>query len=413
MEALQEERIVKFFAKQFDAFNFTTQFCAAVAGVQSGKTFLGAHWAGKKISEFPDKNGIIVAPTYKILQAATIKKFFDIFPELRGYYKEQKGEIQLPTGGVVYIRSADNPLGIEGITAHWAWLDEGGMTSVLTWTVLRSRVSMTGGQILITTTPYNMGWLYMDYYMPWKNGMDNQLSFFTWRSIDNPYYSKEFYEAERKRLSVEEFGRRYIGEFRKMTGLIWDLPDEQIVEPLDINTKTELRIMGCDWGFRNPTGLSVIYVKDKSFYIVDEWRKEEQTTDEIIQVGNNLIKEHGITRVFPDPAEPDRIEEAKRKGWPVYSASKDVFGGINLIQTLIKEKRFFVSKNCKQTLDEMSMYHWAENTDQDKAKKEEPEKFNDHLMDATRYAIYSYEPVNINPMIATAPIKPYYPELGY
>ncbi len=131
------ERTVKLFTSQFEALNFTTQFCAAVAGVQSGKTFLGVHWTGKEIQEFPDKNGIIVAPTYKILQQATLKKFFDIFPELRRYYKEQKGEINLPTGGTVFVRSADSPLGIEGITAHWVWLDEGGMTSLLTWIVLR------------------------------------------------------------------------------------------------------------------------------------------------------------------------------------------------------------------------------------------------------------------------------------
>ena len=408
----QRERTVKFFGKQFDAFNFSTQFGAAVAGVQSGKTFLGAHWAGKKMMEFPTKNGIIVAPTYKILQSATMKKLFEVFPELRKNYKEMKGEITLPTGGTVFVRSADNPLGIEGITAHWVWLDEGGMTSVLTWTVLRSRVSMTGGQVLITTTPYNMGWLYKDFYVPFSTGMDNQLSFFSWRSVDNPYYSKEFYEAEKKRLSVEEFGRRYMGEFKKMSGLIWDLPDEQVIEPLDRSIKTELRIMGCDWGFRNPTALSVIYIRDKSFYIMDEWRKEEKTTDEIIQAGNNLIKEHRITRVFPDPAEPDRIEEAKRKGWPVYEASKDVMGGISLVQTLIREKRLFVSNKCKQTLDEMSMYHWVEVKDESKALKEEPEKFNDHLCDALRYAIYSYEPVRTIPAIATPPLKPYYVDMG-
>ena len=247
--------------------------------------------------------------------------------------------------------------------------------------------------------------------MPWKNGLDSQLSFFTWRSIDNPYYSKDFYEAEKKRLSVEEFGRRYMGEFRKMSGLIWDLPDTQIIEPPDRSAKTELRIMGCDWGFRNPTGLSIIYLKDNCYYVVDEWKKEEQTTDEIIQVGNNLIKEHGITRVFPDPAEPDRIEEAKRKGWPVYEANKDVFGGISHIQTLIKERRFFVSNKCKQTLDEMSMYHWAEMKDEYKPMKEEPEKFNDHLCDSIRYAIYSAQPAKVVFGAASAPLKPYYPEL--
>ena len=103
------ERVVKFFAKQFDAFSFTTQFGAAVAGVQSGKTFWGAHWAGKKIAEFPDKNGIIVAPTYKILQAATIKKFFDVCPiALIGIYHAlnqlKKSITQSPPRGGVCLK---------------------------------------------------------------------------------------------------------------------------------------------------------------------------------------------------------------------------------------------------------------------------------------------------------------------
>ena len=406
--------MITLFNKQGNAYKFETQFGVAVAGVQSGKTFLGSLWAIKKINQFPDKNGIIVAPTYKILQAATLKKFFDTAPEYRKYYKEQKGEIQLPSGGTVFIRSADNPLGIEGITAHWAWLDEGGMCSVLTWTVLRSRVSMTGGQILITTTPYNMGWLYTDFYKPWKEGKDKELSFHTWRSIDNPYFNKEFYEAEKSRLSPQEFARRYMGEFQKMSGLIWDLPQEQIIAPLDKNTKTEVRIMGVDWGFRNPTGITVWYLKDNCWYLVDEWKKAELTTDEIIQAGNNLIKEHKITKVYPDPAEPDRIEEARRKGWPVYEASKDVSGGISHIQTLIREKRLFVCNNCPLTLEEMSMYHWVEQKSGDESKpyKEEPEKFNDHLCDSLRYAIYSYEPIGKQEFKASEPIPKYYGDIG-
>lgn len=403
---------VELFQKQYDAFCFKSQFGAAVAGVQSGKTFLGSYWTGKKIQEFPDKNGLIVAPTYKILQQATLPKFFQAFPNLRRYFKEQKGQIELPTGGVVYVRSADNPLGIEGITAHFIWLDEGGMTSQLTWTVLRSRVSMTGGQILITTTPYNMGWLYKEFYKRWKEG-DKNFSFYSWRSVDNPAYSKEFYEAEAKRLTSQEFARRYMGEFQKMSGLIWDLPQEQIVDKLEPNIKTEARIMGVDWGYRNPAAIVVLYLRDNCWYVVDEWKQSEKTTEEIIQVINNKVLEHRITKVYPDPAEPDRIEECRRKNVPVYEANKDITGGISFIQTLIREKRFFVCSNCIETIDELSMYHWIENRDDMKEPKEEPEKINDHLADSLRYAIYSYSPPMRVQAVASQPIKGYYQGIDF
>src|SRR5437773_6061640 len=112
---------VQLLQQQWEAFNFKTQFAAAIGGVQSGKTFLGSVWAGKKINEFPDGVGVICAPTYKILQQATLVKFFSQFPQLKKYHKEQKGEIALPTGGIIFIRSMDQPFGSEGITADWVW----------------------------------------------------------------------------------------------------------------------------------------------------------------------------------------------------------------------------------------------------------------------------------------------------
>lgn len=408
------ERIVRFFPKQFEAFSFSTQFGAIVSGSQSGKTFSGSHWAGKKICEFPKGTGIIAAPTYKVLQQSTLKKFFEVFPELKIYHKEQKGEINLPTGGIVYIRSMDNPFGAEGITADWWWLDEGGLCSVNAYTVLRARVSMTGGQGLITTTAYNIGWLHTDFFLKWKNGLDKSLSFFTWRSIDNPYFSKEFYEAERNRLRPEEFARRYEGKFEKMTGLVWDLPSEQIIDPKDIMGKAEARIIGVDWGYENPAAISVWYLYDKTWYKADEWKQSHRTTAEIIQVLKNKLTEHHATSIYPDPAEPERIEECRRAELPMMETNKDVKGGISHIQQLIREKRIFIFNNCKETIDEWSMYHYEE-PQENKESKDLPIKLNDHLCDADRYCIYSYllQPMIQEMLKASPPILPYYPEIGF
>lgn len=408
----QIKRVI-LFEKQFDAFNFQTQFGAAIAGVQSGKTFLGAHWAGNKITKFPDKNGLICAPTYKILQHSTLDKFFQVWPELRKYYKEQKGIIELPTGGKVFCRSADQPLGIEGMTIYWAWLDEAGMMPRLIWTVARSRVSLTNGQILITTTPYNMGWLYQEFYLPWKEKRDTDLSVFTWRSIDNPFFPKEFFEKEKQRLRTEEFARRYGGEFKKMEGLVYDLPPEQIINPiLEIMGKAEFIGMGVDWGFRNPAAILIGALWDNAWYIIDEWKEIEKTTAEIIQIIKNKMGEFRGQRVFPDPAEPDRIKELKNADINVAEVNKDIKGGISTIQQLIRDKRLFVFNTCQNFLDEINSYHYPEGQE-GKPFKDEPEKVNDHLMDAMRYLIHSYQPLNTpNIPMEAGGIKPYYPELN-
>lgn len=366
------------------------------------------------------RNGISVwcGNTYKILQHATMEKFFQIFPELRRYYKEQKGEIVLPTGGKVFVRSADSPLGIEGMTLHWWWFDEAGMAPRLSWVVLRTRVSMTGGQGMITTTPHNMGWLYQEYYIPWKDKIDDQLSFFTWKSIENKHFSKEFYEAEKRRLRPEEFARRYEGRFEKMEGLVYELPDEQIVDyPEDIESftkKAEARIMGIDWGWNNPAAIGVYYLFDKKWYVIDEWKRPQKTTAQIIQIAEKMKQEHRVKFIYPDPAEPDRIEEFKNKGLFVEEVNKDLKGGISYIQQQIREKKFFICRNCHEHIDEINSYHYPEIVDE-KPIKDEPFKLNDHLMDAMRYAIFNYprESIFKVPQRATEALPKFYPEIGY
>jgi len=410
----QQIKRVDFFESQYNAFNFTTQFCAAIAGVQSGKTFMGSHWAGKKISEFKTMNGLIAAPTYKHLQHSTLDKFFSEYPVLRRYYKEQKGVIELPTGGKVFIRSADEPLGIEGMTIHWAWLDEAGMMARLIWTVIRSRVSMTGGQVLLTTTPYSLNWLYQDFYLPWKEGKDNDLSVFSWKSIESPYFPKDFFEKERQRLRAEEFARRYCGEFRKMEGLVYDLPPEQIIGPIpEFYKKGGFVGAGIDWGFKNPSGILVASIYENSWYIIGEWKEVGKTTAEIIQASKNMRSEFKIQRFFPDPAEPDRIKEYQDAELNVAEVNKDVKGGVSYIQQLIKDRRLFVFANCTNFLDEISSYHYAEGKE-GKAEKDEPEKFNDHLMDAMRYLIFSYDPGQERIVYQqSGGIKPFYPNLNF
>lgn len=393
--------------KQFDAYSFTAQFGACICGVQSGKTYLGAVWAQKKIQEYPTSNGLIAAPTVKILQHSTLEKFFGLFPEYRKYYKEQKGEIELPSGAKIFIRSTDDPLGVEGMTINWAWLDEAGMMKRMMWLVIKARVSTTRGQVLMTTTPYNLGWLYQEVYLPWKEKTDPDLAVFTWKSVENPYFPADYYEKEKNRLGAEEFARRYEGEFTRLEGLIWELPNNAVVHDSPMLERIlrfpDRVIGGLDWGYHNPTGLLVVYVKDATYYVMHEWKAAGKTTPEIIDRAKIYAKDDRVTLWFPDPAEPDRIEEMKRFGLPIGDTNKDVLVGLSHVGALLREGRLLIHSSCRELLDEIGQYQWEENTE-GKAVKERPLKVDDHLCDALRYALMGYrpyEPKNKN----TAPIE--------
>jgi PBSX family phage terminase large subunit len=379
-----EERTVELFRQQFAAFSFQSQFGAAIAGVQSGKTFVGSLWSGNKIKEFPKGNGLIAAPTYKILQQSTLDKFFQNFPMLRKFYKQQKEVIELPTGGKVFIRSFDSPLGAEGITADWIWADEAGQMPRLAWTIMKSRVAMTGGQIFITTTPYTLNWLYEEVWLPWQRREDPRISVYTWASIDNPNFPKDHFDAEKKRLSREEFARRYEGVFAKMEGLVYDLPDELIIPPKEIQARDI--ILGLDFGFHNPAaGVIVRIDRDNVYYLTNEYYRSGRTQDELEDDMRGVRVIVPFREVYPDPAEPDRIEAMKKHGFTVREVDKNVILGIDRVRELIRKKQVYVFNTCKNILDEFNSYRY----DPEKMK-EEPIKENDHLMDALRYAVYNH-----------------------
>ena len=391
------DKEVSFHPIQFDAFNFKTQYAAAIAGIQSGKTFLGCYWIANQISQYQDESFLIAAPSYKMLQQSTLQKFFQEFPQFRKWYKEQKQEIQLPTGGTNFVRSMDNPLSVEGMTIRAAWLDEAGQMPLMSWTVVRSRTSITRGKVLITTTPYNMGWLYQNFYLPWQRGEDEDLSVFTWPSISNPYFDKDFFLKEKKRLKPEEFSRRYEGTFAKMEGLVYDIKNYHLLDTIDF--KPEITIAGINWGYKKAAAIVVIKIHQDKYYIVDEWYEAGKTQKEIVQQMMKMQNQHGINTWYDGSKDLSKTDFASRNTGlyvlPYENKKEDLGNGISLIQQLMVENRVYLFNKCINTYNDFETYsYFEEKEDGENKKLDEPMDKNNRLMDAMRFAIHGHMPAS-------------------
>ena len=336
------------------------------------------------------RNGITLwsGNTYKILTQSTLPKFFELNPDLKRYYKKFDNEILIPKRGTIFIRSTENPNVIEGMTLKWAWADEAGQMKLDAWINLQGRLSILKGSLFVTSTPYTLNWLYTDFYEQWKKGNPDYLVV-QCRSCDNPYFPKEEYERVKLTMDPRTFRRRYDGLFEKMEGLVYeDFMPFHILEPKLFQFKEV--ICGIDWGFNNPAAIAVIGITDDStFYLIDEYYKSEKTTAEIIVKLREFNDKYKIRMWYPDPAEPDRLEEMKRAGlYPreVSKAKDSIKHGIDKVRELIRRNQFRVFNTCRYALEEFSIYHYPEGV------KEEPIKEDDHLMDAIRYAIYGYQP---------------------
>jgi len=376
---------IKLHPYQSKAIRSTKRFVALIAGTGGGKTFFGPWWLAVEIKKYPRDQFFVVAPTYKMLSRATAPELINAYKgtDLEGKYKESKGQYLLPTGGVIWFGSADRPETLEAGQYRAAWLDEAGQMKFQTWVVIQARLGKKMGRCLLTTTPYALNWLYREFYKRWQEG-DPDYDVIQFSSVDNPHYPKEEFERAKRTLDSRTFDMRYRGLFRKMAGLVYPDFDQGNIEELPEGKEVTF-YAGVDWGYNNPACILVVGEDaDFNWWVVEEVYKSGLRIGDLVERAKNLQERFNIQAFYCDPSEPQNIEEFRAHGLNAVAADNAVAAGIEVVAGAIKTKRLKVSKRCPNFLEEIETYHYPE-PKEGKEAKEEPEKVDDHAMDAVRY----------------------------
>jgi len=148
-------------------------------------------------------------------------------------------------------------------------------------------------------------------------------------------------------------------------------------------------IYGIDFGYTNPSVIVEINYCDCVPYIHELLRKSGLTNSDLISEAKQLIPDYESRYVYADGAEPARIEEFARAGFNIHAADKSkgsVKDGIDHMNTY---ETFYIFHQDKDLLDEHRTYRWKEDKE-GKPIPEEPEKVNDHGVDAERYGCYTH-----------------------
>lgn len=213
-------------------------------------------------------------------------------------------------------------------------------------------------------------------------------------AYDNPFVAKEELDEARADLGEVKFAQEYLAEFRKMEGLVYEFQrGKHLFDDATPRKKTFVEVVaGLDFGFTNPTALLRIeHDTDNHYWITNEWYHTKKITKDIIeQIGT--IGGGGISRVYADPAEPDRIVELTNAGISVAEVSKDIEAGIASVQALFRENRLHIHISCLNLISELESYHYPEKRP-DSNEKETPVKEKDHGCDAMRYVFHMQAPV--------------------
>jgi PBSX family phage terminase large subunit len=347
----------------------------------------------------PTDNFLIVAPTYKILQQATLPAYLNI---MRGFgtYSKADNVFKIDGGGTVYCRTGTDPESIIGITnVRHIWGDEAGLYSLYFWENIRARAAFKEAPITLTTSPYTLNWIFKEIIRPKmkdKNARPD-VDLFQAASWENPFMPMSVIEEARLTMDPRRFNALFGGQWERMSGLVYDCFDEDENQCGPVTFSHGSRIVGgIDWGYTEPFVLKIRGITPEQYHFgIDEFYRSGLTIVDIESTVVRLCGIYNIEVIYCGPDQPASIEHLNRALHKAglrarcVAADNDVRTGIDRHYELLKTRRLkYVRGKNPYTIDEIDSYHYPEpkdlKPDQD-IKDQTPVQQHDHALDADRY----------------------------
>lgn len=383
--------------------DFDSPILAAIAGTGGGKTMTGYWWLHSRMETYPGNTWGMAEPTYNMLSKVILESSDPNRPSLEQYFKlvghhpdyHSVDKILYTDYGKVYLGSADRPDSMQGAALKGYWLDEAGQMNLLAHETAHQRCSMMSGQELLTTTPYNLGWLLTNIKnRTIKDGIHVE----TWRSIDRPGFPRESYEQARRILPSWRFRMLYDAEFERPAGVIYSMFDEAcVIDRFPIPDNWLINV-GHDFGPDNPAAL--FYAQDPAtgqFYLFEEYLpgsgvavNERVEAFKKITDGYNVVK-----RVGGAPQEEENRQAYNAHGWVITKPKiGHVEPQIDKVIGMHQLNKIMVFRDMEHYLDEKRTFcRELDDENRPTAKIKDESKF--HLMACERYLISDFVPETV------------------
>lgn len=373
---------IELYAAQDDFVECRDRFTALIGGIGSGKSYAGCVKAFLRASEGKTL-GMVTAPTYPMLRDATLRTFLDLS---QGFVKDfQKSEMiaTMVNGSEILFRSADNPDRLRGPNLHWWFGDEAAMYSPDVWRIMIGRLRAGGraGDAWLVTTPRGRNWLYE---------RQDEIRIFKARTKDNPYLDPEFVASLVASYTGKFAEQELEGEFVTFEGLVYD--DFDRGKHVKTHDGPFIRYLaGVDEGYTNPAVILVVGVDpDGRAHIVEEFYRRRQLQGDVVAAAQALHAQYHLEDLIVDPSAAGLVAEMESVGLPVRKANNEVFPGLQAVKARLALQgdglpRLTLAPSCANVISEFESYVWKDT--KSAGLKDDPEKVNDHAMDALRYAI--------------------------
>lgn len=313
------------------------------------------------------------------LKRGAMRDFLNIMKE-HGYFKDDRWNktdfiYTFETGSKIEFFSLDMPHKVRGPRRDRLFINEANNIVKETYDQLEVR---TNEEVWLDWNPTNEFWFYTDLL-----GQDN-VDFIILTYKDNEGLPQQVVDSIESRRSNKNWWKVYgLGELGEVEGKIykdWKLDLD------DIPHEARLERRGLDFGYStDPAALVDVYYFNGGYILDEQLYRIGMHNKAIADTINNLRDPH--TLVMADSAEPKSIDEMKLYGINVLPAQKgpgSVTQGINYVQG----QKISATKRSVNLIKEYRNYMWK--TDKDGRILSVPEEGQDHLMDAIRYALSSF-----------------------
>ena len=375
---------IELYGEQWRFVNSQDRFSLFVGGIGSGKSYAGAVKALLAAGR-AKTIGLVVAPTYAMLRDATLRTFQAVAGDalLEFHRSEMRGTLR--NGSEILFRSADMPDRLRGPNIHWMWIDEAALCASQTWEIGIGRLRADGGAgpAWLTTTPKGRNWVYAQLA---------NVTVFRATTAENPYLDREFVRSLEAIYSGPFARQELAGEFVSFEGLVYEEFDRGVhVREMPVQPGWRY-VAGVDEGYTNPAVILVVgFDGDDRAHVAEEFYRRRALQGDVVAEAQRLRDVYQITMFFVDPSAAGLIAEMRAAGLPVAPADHRVMDGIQRVKARLPlagdgRPRLTVAAGCVNTLAEFESYVWREGR---AGMRDEPEKANDHAMDALRYVMNS------------------------
>jgi phage terminase large subunit len=360
--------------------NSTARVKSLRGGTRSGKTYNACIYWIAKCLETKGRILTIARQTMPALRASVMRDFFEVL-ETFGLYDEAnhnktQNEYEL-NGNLIEFIGIKESRRIRGRKRDDLFINEANETDLESFRQLALR---TKGEIVID---YNPSETHSFIYDQVENRADSELFVTTYR--DNPFLEQSIVdEIELLKDADEEYWKVYgLGQVANISNVIFTHWRESKEFP---EGRGEA-YFGLDFGYNNPTALTEVRLFDGRLYWRELLYQSKLTNADLIEKLKGIPELAGGT-IVADSAEPQRIEEIQRAGFRIEAADKSkdsVKKGIDFIKT----KPLLIDPASANILREIKRYAWKR--DKDGNILDEVIKFDDHALDAARYASHKLE----------------------